>query len=41
VLSDATVGVVNLAINRSVKVACDPIGALPYKDGAATDFFAQ
>jgi hypothetical protein len=39
VLSDATLGVVNLAINGSVKVACDPIGALPYKDGGVSEAY--
>jgi len=38
-LSDAAAGVVNLAINASVKVACDPIGALPYKDGGVSEAY--
>lgn len=39
VLADATAGVVNLAISASVQVACDPIGALPYDDGGASEAY--
>jgi hypothetical protein len=39
VLADATVGVVNLAINASVKVACDPIGAFLYDDGGISEAY--
>jgi hypothetical protein len=37
VLSDATAGVVSLAIAGSVKIACDPVGTFAYEDGGASE----
>jgi hypothetical protein len=37
VLTDATAGVVSLAIARSVEVACDPVGFFAYEDDGATE----
>lgn len=37
VLSEATAGVVSLAIAGAVKVACDPVGTFAYEDGGASE----